>query len=98
MLHRVALVWTNLSEEVGASFISVLSSSETSVLTRATWRNIPEDAILTLYEFVLIRPHKSQLVPHMPQIVTYWISFQPHYGARIYTASNRNEYQEYSRG
>jgi hypothetical protein len=37
MLHHVALVITDVSEALG--------NSETSVLTRATWRNIPEDTI-----------------------------------------------------
>jgi hypothetical protein len=41
MLRHVALVRTDVLEELSASFIRV-----TSVLTRATRRNIPEDIIL----------------------------------------------------
>jgi hypothetical protein len=53
MLRRVALLRTEVSEEPSASFIRVTRIGElgttlaaTSVLTRSTWRSIPEDTIL----------------------------------------------------
>jgi hypothetical protein len=57
MLRRVALVRTDVSEELIASIIRVtrigelgttlaITSNRASVLTRATRRNIPGDAIL----------------------------------------------------
>jgi hypothetical protein len=63
MLCRVALVRTDVSEELSASIIRMTRigelgtlavnsdgcTHETLVLTRATQRNIPEDAILQDY-------------------------------------------------
>jgi hypothetical protein len=49
MLRRVALVRTNVSEELSASIITVTKIGEletASVLTTAIRRNIPEDALL----------------------------------------------------
>jgi hypothetical protein len=60
MLRHVALVRTYVSKELSTSFLPILvslmketlSSSETSVLTRATWRNIPEDTFNILISLI----------------------------------------------
>jgi hypothetical protein len=66
MLRRVALVRTDVSKGLSASInrvMEALSSSDTSVLTRATRRYIPEDAIPPVSDVCLGFLDRSRYLP-----------------------------------
>jgi hypothetical protein len=56
-----------------------LSSSETSVLTRATWRNIPEDAILHSHCH-----EKPQVLHHISKFSGSILSLEAGYSDKLF--------------
>jgi hypothetical protein len=57
LLGRVALVRTHvvpISPILVTLMMEAIRSSETSVLTRATWRNITEDGRENLYSYIAL--------------------------------------------
>jgi hypothetical protein len=79
MLLRVALVRTDITAKVHSSpifvtlMLAAIQTSTTLVLTRAPWRNIPEDGILQILVFLrsmLLLLITANIVPSSQILVT----------------------------
>jgi hypothetical protein len=79
VLRHVALVRTDVLEELGATSSPILvtlmkealSSSETSVFTSATWRNISEDTILHSHRRENLKSYMQQLFKKITSPLTF---------------------------
>jgi hypothetical protein len=94
MLRLVALVRTDISKELSSQILvtpmkEALSSSEISVLTRVTQRNIPEDTILHIHVALHNPIYSSEMsvltrvahhIPKVGIVYLYLVSLQPTYG------------------
>jgi hypothetical protein len=84
MLHYVALVRTDVLEELSASYIRVTRIGELGTLAvtsnqrtlwrnTATWRNIPEDAILRSHRRENLKSYTQQSAGQIWDLTMHWI-------------------------